>query len=56
MKSFSQILMQFNRKYLDGNNSPQEYHSMKEEVEKDLIGLDLRLNGFKQDKSPIKSI
>ncbi len=40
--------------FLDGNISPQEYHSMKEKVEKDLIGLELKLKGLKQDKSPYK--
>ena len=40
--------------FLDGNISPQEYHSMKEKVEKDLIGLELKLKSLKQDKSPYK--
>ena len=34
--------------------SPQEYHSIKEKVEKDLIGLELKLKALKQDKSPYK--
>ena len=40
--------------FLDGNIYPLEYHSMKEKVEKDLIGLELKLKGLKQDRSPYK--
>lgn len=40
--------------FLDGHISPKEYQSMKQRVEKDLIGLESKLKGLKEGKSPYK--
>jgi hypothetical protein len=33
---------------------PTNYHIMKQRVEKDLTGLELKLKVLKEDKSPLK--
>ena len=40
--------------FLDSVITPTDYHTMKQRVEKDLIGLELKLKGLKEDKSPFK--
>lgn len=40
--------------FLDSVISPSDYHTMKQKVEKDLTGLELKLKGLKEDKSPFK--
>ena len=47
-------LIVLQNQFLDGHITPQDYHKMKERVEKDLTGLELRLKDLKQDKSPYK--
>ena len=39
---------------LDGNILPQDYQTMKQRIEKELKGLELKLKELKQDKSPYK--
>jgi hypothetical protein len=45
-------LVTLQNQFLDGIITVQNYHAMKQRVEKDLIGLELKLKDLKEDKSP----
>ena len=47
-------IVNLQNQFLDNNIDPKEYHSMKEKVEKDQTGLELKLKSLRQDKSPFK--
>ena len=40
--------------FLDGSITTKDYQTMKQRVEKDLMGLELKLRDLKEDKSPYK--
>jgi SMC interacting uncharacterized protein involved in chromosome segregation len=40
--------------FMDKQIDPQDYHLMKQRVEKDLVGLSCKLKDLKDDKSPFK--
>jgi hypothetical protein len=46
---------QVSSKASDNQISPQDYQNMKQRVEKDLTGLQLKLKDLKEDKSPYKT-
>jgi hypothetical protein len=47
-------LITLQNQFLHSGISPQDYHIMKQRVEKDLIGLELKLKDLKEDRSPYK--
>ena len=47
-------IVNLQNQFLYNNIDPKEYHSMKEKVEKDQAGLELKLKALRQDKSPFK--
>jgi hypothetical protein len=47
-------LVTFQNQFLDGVITSQDYHTMKQRVEKDLTGLELKLRDLKTNISPYK--
>ena len=46
--------MNLDDRFLDKEITPQDYHSMKEKIEKDMVELRIKLNNLMDQKSPYK--